>query len=88
MTIKERQVTYAFAMVESAKQLLHLASCMIGNLAYDAEYGKERNIHEDFVDAFKSVEKLLQVLERLVDNSTEWSPMPSETTKGAGDGSK
>lgn len=86
MTIKERQLTYAFAMVESAKQSLHLASCIIGNLAYDAEYGKERNIHEDFVDASKSVENLRQVLECIVDNNTEWSPMPSETTKGEGDG--
>ena len=69
MTIRERQLAYAFALVENAKQNILVASQVLGNLRY-GEYG---NIIDDFHYAARVVGKVCGKLDEVMDSNTEWS---------------
>lgn len=69
MTIRERQLAYAFALVENAKQTILVASQFLGNLRY-GEYG---NIVDDILNAAREVEKVRGKLNDVMDCNTDWS---------------
>lgn len=69
MTIRERQLAYAFALVENAKQNILVASQFLGNL----RYGEHGNIIDDILNAAREVEKVRDKLNEVMDFNTEWS---------------
>lgn len=69
MTIRERQLVHAFALVENARQTILVASQVLGNL----RYGESGNIIDDFHNAAREVGEVCRKLEEMMDSNTEWS---------------
>ena len=67
MTIRERQLAYAFALVENARQNILIASQVLGNL----RYGESGNIIDDFHNAARKVREVSRKLEEIMDSNTE-----------------
>lgn len=69
MTIRERQLAYAFALVENARQNILIASQVLGNL----RYGECGNLIDDFHNAAREVGEVCRKLEEIMDSNTVWS---------------
>ena len=81
MTIRERRIIYAFALIENAKQTLGLAMNVLGNFPYDNGRG---NMRHDIDDILTSIEKVRLRLDRIGDSVTDWksSGFPYTLDKG------
>lgn len=69
MGIRERQLTYAFALIENAKQTLYTAAQVLGHLPY----GKDGDVHNDILMATRDVEDIRMKIEDIIDQNTDWS---------------
>lgn len=70
MTIREKQLTSAFALVGNAKSTLSVAMQLMGNLRYS---DNNFDIHDDFLNAFRGIDTLAEKLYDLVDANTDFS---------------
>lgn len=69
MKIRERQLTYAFALIENAKQTLYTAAQFLGNLPY----GKDGDVHNDILMATRDIEDIRIKINDIMDMNTDWS---------------
>lgn len=77
MTIRERQIVYAFALIENAKQTLGMARNFLGDFPYD---NGRRNLLDDMTEALESIDKVRSTLDRAVDGVTDWKDMGYQYT--------
>ena len=70
MKIRERQLVYAFALVENAKNTLYTATQVIGNTL---RYGKDGDIRDEILGAAKTLENARRKMEEVMDANTDWS---------------
>lgn len=70
MKIRERQLAYAFALVENAKNTLYTATQVIGNTL---RYGKDGDIRDEILGAAKTLENARRKMEEVMDANTDWS---------------
>lgn len=68
MGIRERQLTYAFALIENAKQTLYTAAQVLGHLPY----GKDGDVHNDILRATRDVDDIRMKIEDIIDQNTDW----------------
>ena len=78
MNIRERQVAYAYALVENARQTIHIASCALGNL----QYGDGKDLHADFNAALRNVQELCAKIELILDANTDYNCPVVHVKKG------
>ena len=69
MKIRERQLTYAFALIENAKQTLYTAAQFLGNLPY----GKDGDVRNDILTATRDIEDIRIKINDIMDMNTDWS---------------
>ena len=69
MKIRERQLTYAFALIENAKQTLLTAAQFLGNLPY----GKDGDVRNDILTATRDIEDIRIKINDIMDMNTDWS---------------
>lgn len=70
MKIRERQLAYAFALAENAKNTLYTATQVIGNTL---RYGKDGDIRDEILGAAKTLENARRKMEEVMDANTDWS---------------
>lgn len=80
MKIRERQLAYAFALVESAKNVLYTATQVMGNML---RYGKDGDVRDEIIGAAKMLEDASLKMGEVMDANTDWSdnrriPMTAE----------
>lgn len=80
MKIRERQLAYAFALVESAKNVLYTATQVMGNML---RYGKDGDVRDEIIGAAKMLENACLKMGEVMDANTDWSdnrriPMTAE----------
>jgi len=78
--IRERQLAYAFALVESAKNVLYTATQVMGNML---RYGKDGDVRDEIIGAAKMLEDASLKMGEVMDANTDWSdnrriPMTAE----------
>ena len=69
MKIRERQLTYAFALVEDAKNALYTATRMLGNTLQ----WKGGDIRDEILSAAKTLEDARFKMQEVMDANTDWS---------------
>lgn len=69
MKIRERQLAYAFALVENAKNMLYTATQVIGNTLQ----WKGGDIRDEILGAAKTLENARRKMEEVMDANTDWS---------------